>query len=50
MLHDLAAQRDPLYRELADLTLDTDPYTAADATAQLVVKLATKWQRQDMTT
>ncbi|MEN5263431.1 shikimate kinase [Stenotrophomonas hibiscicola] len=50
VLHDLAAQRDPLYRELADLTLDTDPYTAADATAQLVVKLATQWQRQDMTT
>ena len=49
VLHDLAAQRDPLYRELADLTLDTDPYTAADATAQLVVKLATQWQRQDMT-
>ena len=49
VLHDLAAQRDPLYRELADLTLDTDPYTAADATAQLVVKLATQWQRQDLT-
>ena len=47
VLHDLAAHRDPLYRELADLTLDTDPYTAADATAQLVVKLATQWQRQD---
>ena len=49
VLHDLAAHRDPLYRELADLTLDTDPYTAADATAQLVVKLATQWQRQDLT-
>ena len=24
VLHDLAAHRDPLYRELADLTLDTD--------------------------
>lgn len=49
VLHDLAAHRDPLYRELADLTLDTDPYTAADATAHLVVKLATQWQRQDLT-
>lgn len=49
VLHDLAAHRDPLYRELADLTLDTDPYTAADATAHLVVKLATQWQRQDPT-
>ncbi|PSD26403.1 shikimate kinase, partial [Stenotrophomonas maltophilia] len=25
------------------------PYTAADATAHLVVKLATQWQRQDLT-
>ena len=29
----LSRQGEPLYRELADLTLDTDPYTAADATA-----------------
>ena len=45
----LSRQSEPLYRELADITLDTDPYTAADATAHLVVKLATQWQRQDLT-
>lgn len=49
VLHALAGQRDPLYRALADITLDTDPYTAADATAQMVVKLAAQWQRQDPT-
>jgi len=47
LLHELAAVRDPIYRSLSDLTLDTDPYTAADATAQLVVRLAAQWQRQD---
>ena len=49
VLHDLAAVRDPLYHALADISLDTDPYTAADATAQLVLKLAAQWQRQDLT-
>lgn len=48
ILHDLAVRRDPLYRQLADLTLDTDLHTAAEATAQLVVKLAARWQRQDL--
>lgn len=48
ILHDLAMQRDPLYRQLADLTLDTDLHTAAEATSQLVVKLAARWQRQDL--
>lgn len=47
VLHDMAALRDPLYRGLADLTLDTDLYTPADATAQLVLRLATQWQRQE---
>jgi len=47
VLHEMAALRDPLYRELADLTLDTDLYTPADATAQLVLRLAAQWQRQD---
>ncbi|KAF1016085.1 MAG: Shikimate kinase 1 [Stenotrophomonas maltophilia] len=49
VLHALALARDPLYRQLADLTLDTDLFTAADTTAHLVVKLATHWQRQDLT-
>lgn len=45
VLHDMARARDPLYRELADLTLDTDLYTPGEATAQLVLRLATHWQR-----
>ncbi len=48
ILHTLAEQRDPLYRELADITLDTDLFTAAEATSQLVVRLAALWQRQDL--
>ena len=47
VLHALAAARDPLYRSLADLTLDTDLFTAAEATAHLVVRVASLWQRQD---
>ena len=47
VLHAMAALRDPLYRALADLTLDTDLYTPADATAQLVLRLAAQWQRQE---
>lgn len=47
VLHEMAALRDPLYRELADLTLDTDLYTPAEATAQLVLRLAAQWQRQE---
>jgi len=45
VLHDMARARDPLYQELADLTLDTDLYTPGEATAQLVLRLATHWQR-----
>lgn len=47
VLHDMALLRDPLYRSLADLTLDTDQFSPADATAHLVVRLATQWQQQD---
>ncbi|AHY58101.1 shikimate kinase [Stenotrophomonas rhizophila] len=47
VLHEMAALRDPLYRALADLALDTDLYTPAEATAQLVLRLAAQWQRQD---
>lgn len=49
VLRAMAADRDPLYRELADLSLDTDLFTAAEATAHLVVRLAARWQRQDLT-
>lgn len=48
VLHALAAQRDPLYHAVADLTLDTDLFTAAEATAHLVVRVAGQWQRQDL--
>ncbi|WP_312317945.1 shikimate kinase [Stenotrophomonas sp.] len=47
VLQEMAALRDPLYQALADLTLDTDLYTPAEATAQLVLRLATQWQRLD---
>jgi hypothetical protein len=47
VLHEMAAARDPLYQGLADLTLDTDLYTPAEATAQLVLRLAAQWQRQE---
>ncbi len=46
-LHDMAVLRDPLYREVADLIVDTDPYSPAEATAQLVVRLAAQWQNPD---
>lgn len=48
VLQEMAALRDPLYQALADLTLDTDLYTPAEATAQLVLRLATQWQRLDL--
>jgi shikimate kinase len=47
VLHAMAAARDPLYHGLADLTLDTDLYTPAEATAQLVLRVAAQWQRLD---
>lgn len=47
VLTEMAELRDPLYRGLADLTVDTDLYTPAEATAQLVLRLAAQWQRQD---
>ena len=49
VLEQMASVRDPLYQELADLTLDTDLYTPGEATAQLVLRLATHWQRLEPT-
>jgi len=46
VLHDLALLREPLYREVADLTLDTDHLSPGDATAQLVTRLAAAWLPQ----
>jgi shikimate kinase len=44
VLHALHAVREPLYREVADLILDTDHLNPAEATAQLVVRLAASWK------
>lgn len=44
VLRTLAEVRTPLYREVADLVLDTDHLSPGDATAQLVLKLAAQWQ------
>ncbi len=44
-LHAMAQARTSLYRELADLSIDTDSLTSADATGQLVLALARGWQR-----
>ena len=43
VLRDLARVRDPLYREVADLVLDTDGLTAAEAATRLALQLATRW-------
>jgi shikimate kinase len=45
VLRDLAAAREPLYREVADLSLDTDGLNPTEATCALVGQLASKWQR-----
>lgn len=44
VLHAMAAFRDPLYREVADLIIDTDLYSPAEATAHAVIRLAALWQ------
>ncbi|MDG2525466.1 shikimate kinase [Stenotrophomonas sp. HITSZ_GD] len=48
-LHALAQARDPLYREIADLHLDTDHLSPAEATAHLVTRLAAAWQPRTTT-
>jgi shikimate kinase len=44
VLHDMAVAREPLYVEVADLTLDTDGLTPPEATARLTQLLAHRWQ------
>lgn len=44
VLRELAQLRTPLYREVADLVLDTDRLSPGEATAQLVLRLAAQWQ------
>lgn len=41
----MAITRDPLYRQLAQLCLDTDRFIPAEGTAQLVLQLAANWQQ-----
>ncbi|WP_045737331.1 shikimate kinase [Xanthomonas sp. MUS 060] len=49
VLRDLQAVREPLYREVADLIMDTDNLTPAEATAQLVVRLIASWKLPEPT-
>jgi shikimate kinase len=49
VLHELHAIREPLYRDVADLILDTDHLNPAEATAQLVVRLAASWKLPEPT-
>lgn len=42
-LREMAALREPLYREVADLVMDTDGLTAADAAMHLGTQLAQRW-------
>lgn len=46
VLHEMAVLRDPLYRQMADLSLGTDHLSPAEATAHLVTRLAAAWQPQ----
>ena len=43
VLRELARAREPLYREVADLVMDTDGLTAAEAATRLGLQLATRW-------
>jgi shikimate kinase len=49
VLRNLAAVREPLYREIADLIFDTDGFGPIDATYTLITQLATQWQRTEST-
>lgn len=44
VLQDMAVKREPLYRDVADLTLDTDGLTPPEATVRLTQLLAHRWQ------
>ena len=43
VLRELARIREPLYREVADLVMDTDGLTAAEASSRLCLQLAERW-------
>jgi shikimate kinase len=46
-LQTLAAQRNPLYEDIADLTFDSDHANVINAVDSLLGLLATRWQRSD---
>jgi len=48
-LRQLSRIREPLYRQVADLLLDTDGLNPGQATASLTLKLARQWQRSEAT-
>ncbi|HEY5852241.1 MAG TPA: shikimate kinase [Lysobacter sp.] len=45
VLHALAAAREPLYAQVADLRFDTNHYTATEVASRLVHELQSHWQR-----
>ena len=47
VLREMATVRDPLYAEVADLSLDTDGLSPSSATSALAQLLATQWQRSE---
>lgn len=49
VLRDLSATRQPLYHEIADITMTTDHISPNAATTQLVLHLAAHWQRSSNT-
>ena len=49
VLRDLAATREPLYAEVADLMLDTDGLSPVGATCALAQQLSRYWQRSETT-
>ena len=47
VLHEMAALRDPLYREVADMDIDTDFHSPAKTTKHLALRLAAQWQNPE---
>ncbi|HEY5805601.1 MAG TPA: shikimate kinase [Lysobacter sp.] len=46
VLHALAAEREPLYAQVADLRFDTNLHTATEVASRLVQELQSQWQRE----
>ncbi|UNK50750.1 shikimate kinase [Lysobacter sp. S4-A87] len=46
VLHSLAAEREPLYAQVADLRFDTNHYTATEVASRLAQELQTHWHRE----